>query len=199
MAFWLQDPRFYGWTQRFVTRRDCWSRFVESYLRPVARERLLDLGCGIGRLLDFLPPLEYYGLDSNPSYIRYAQTKAKERAVFVCADLCQAPWPVEGLFDRVAATGVFHHLPDEQVLTVLKNARKVMKPGATLVTFDGCYEKPQSYAARLLLSMDRGKYVRDQKGYEALAHSVFDRVRVHMERKFLRVPYSHMIMQMTAD
>ena len=160
---------------------------------------MLDLGCGTARVLDFLPPLEYHGLDSNPAYIRFAQKKWKGRASFVCTDLCGSPWPVQGLFDRVMAAGVLHHLSDEEARKMLENARRLLKPHGKLVSFDGCYEEHQSPAARALLSMDRGKYVRNEKSYLALAHSVFRKASARIERRFLRLPYSHLIMEMTAD
>ena len=125
--------------------------------------------------------------------------KYKDRAQFVGADLCRIPWPVPGLFDRAMAIGVLHHLPDSSVLKILKNARAVLKPGAKLITMDGYLEKGQSFIARMLLSMDRGKHVRTQEGYVSLARSVFGRVECHVETGMLRLPYSHLVMEMTSD
>lgn len=192
-------PRLYGWTQQIFTSSRCWKFFVESDLRPVPGERLLDLGCGTGLILNFLPPLDYWGLDSDPARIRLAQKKWGDRAHFICSDLSRVPWPVQGPFDRVTATGLLHHLADAEVLQVLNNVRKLLKTRAPFVTFDGCYEKQQSPFAHLLLSMDRGKYVRDEKSYTSLARSVFKHVESRIERRFLRVPYSHLIMEMKAE
>lgn len=191
-------PRLYGWTQRIFAHSYCWKLFVENYLRPVPGERLLDLGCGTGLLLGALPAVEYWGLDSDPRRIRYAQRKWGNRGNFVCADLSRVSWPVQGLFDHVTATGFLHHLKDEEVLQVLKNVRNLLKPHASFITFDGCYEEDQSPVARLLLSLDRGKYVRDKAGYLSLARSIFDHVDARIEKRFLRVPYSHLIMEMKA-
>ena len=199
MNGWLRDPRLYGLLQRAVTRRGCWNIFIERYLRPVPGERLLDLGCGTGLLTDYLPPLDYWGLDADPEYIRFAQKKTGNQRKFLCADLNRTPWPVSGPFDRAMATGLLHHLPDEQVVGVMENVRKLLKPRARFVTFDGCYEQRQSPAARWLLSMDRGKYVRTPEAYLALARVVFPRVEFHIERRLLRVPYSHLIMESSVE
>ena len=171
--------------------------FIKRYLRPVAGERLLDIGCGTGTIVDFLPRVDYWGLDSSVRYIDFAKKKFGERAKFMNADLCTVPWPVSGPFDRAMAIGVLHHLSDEQVVQVLKNTKEMLKPGGKLVTLDGCYESHQSPIAHFFLSMDRGKYVRDEAGYAALARSVFKKVSFHFERKLLRVPYLHLIMEMT--
>ena len=195
----LSHPLAYGFLQQIVGRPGSRDLFTQRYLCPVPGERLLDLGCGLGDLVDYLPPLDYWGLDSCQRYIDFAKKKFGARAKFINADLCQSPWPVQGLFDRAAASGVLHHLSDDQGIAVLRNTRRVLKPGAKLITLDGCYEDRQSPIARTLLSMDRGKFVRDEKGYLALARSAFNKVSARMERGFLRVPYSHLIMEMTAD
>ncbi len=194
---WLNYPSWYRLLQRTIGNPKSRETFVNSYLRPVAGERLLDLGCGTGTIVDFLPPLEYYGLDNNAYYIDFAKKKFGKQAKFFNADLCALPWPVSGSFDRAMAIGVLHHLSDEQALQVLKNAKKMMKPGAKLVTLDGCYETNQSPIAHFLLSMDRGKYVRNKDGYAALVRPFFKQVSFHFERKLLRVPYLHLIMEMT--
>jgi SAM-dependent methyltransferase len=196
---WLGNPFFYGWFQRAITRGRCSEILIRRYIRPVAGERLLDLGCGIGKILDHLPPVDYWGLDLNQNYIRFADKNFGHRAKFICADLCDIPWPLQGFFDRVLAVGILHHLTDEQARLVLGHVRQRMKPRAKLITLDGCYEKGQSPIARMLLSMDRGRHVRTQEGYEALARSAFPQIRTQMERGFLRVPYSHVVMEMTAD
>ena len=193
----LEGAFLYELSQIILTRHGCWKTFVERDLRPVAGQRLLDLGCGTGIILDFLPVVDYWGLDSNSRYIRFAQKKATERVNFICADLARTPWLVEGLFDLATATGVLHHLSDEQAVDLFKNVRKVLKPEGRFVTFDGCFEKGQSVIARMFLSMDRGRFVRTRPAYEALARPFFGRVQSRIENKFLRVPYTHLIMEMS--
>lgn len=199
MKQWLDLPWLYELSQHAVTRPTCWKLFTERYLQPAHGGRLLDLGCGTGIVLDFLPALEYWGLDENPWYIHHAQKKRKNAANFLCADLNKKPWPVKGYFDRVMATGLLHHLPDQDVLDLMKNVKAILKPFGKFVTFDGCFEDGQSPIARWLLSHDRGEHVRSKEGYEFLARSVFKHVSLHIERRFLRLPYSHLIMEMASD
>ena len=194
----LESPQIYDCVQSTLARRDCWNIFVERYLRPISGARLLDLGCGTGRILQFLPPLEYWGLDDNPHYIEYAKKKRRSDAKFVCADL-RDTWPVQGSFDLVMATGLLHHLPDAEVVEVLKRTRSLLSGQGRLVTFDGCFEDSQPMIARWLLSHDRGKNVRFKEGFEVLARSVFNRVTLHVERDLLRLPYTHLVMEMTVD
>ena len=159
----------------------------------------MDLGCGTGAILEFLPRLEYHGIDSNPRYLESAGRKYGSRGAFVRADLGDARWPVNGPFDRALAAGLLHHLPDAEALRVLEQARALLKRGGTLVSIDGCYEDGQSPVARALLSMDRGRFVRRQAEYEALARRVFKRLSSHVERNLLRLPYTHLIMEMAVE
>jgi hypothetical protein len=56
----------------------------------------------------------------------------------------------------------------------------------------------QAWGARLLLALDRGRHVRDQAGYEALAHSAFDHVESGLRHDLVRLPYTHLVMECTA-
>ncbi|CCH06365.1 Uncharacterised protein [Achromobacter xylosoxidans] len=76
-------------------------------------------------------------------------------------------------------------------------AYRSLKPGGRLVTIDGCYVPGQARLARYLLSKDRGEFVRSQPQYEALARSAFSNIAVHVRHDFLRVPYTHIIMECT--
>jgi len=38
---------------------------VENYIRPRDGDRILDIGCGPGDILEFLPSVEYLGFDVN--------------------------------------------------------------------------------------------------------------------------------------
>lgn len=196
---WLYHPSLYGWLQQTIMSPRCRQAFVQHYLCPQRGERFLDLGCGTGQILNSMPPLDYWGLDSNQRYIDFASKKFKDRGNFIAADIDRTPWPVTGLFDRAVAIGVLHHLPDDQVLKLLKTVRALLKRGGKFITMDGCYEKGQNPVARMLLSMDRGKYVRTREGYTALAYAAFGQVRFESERRLLRLPYSHLIMEMVSD
>ncbi len=53
-------------------------------IRAVAGDRILDIGCGPGDILDSPPPVDYYGFDLNDAYIRFARRKYSGRGKFYC-------------------------------------------------------------------------------------------------------------------
>jgi trans-aconitate methyltransferase len=83
--------------------------------------RLLDLGCGDGRLtellLDAYPGTTAVCLDLSETMLRAAAARLGDRAAFACHDL-ERPLPEEGpsagRYDAVVSSFALHHLPDDR-------------------------------------------------------------------------------------
>lgn len=193
----LEQPSVYKLFSALVGAQYSVSTFVKQYVRPAAGDRILDIGCGPGKILDHLPQVDYFGFDFSPSYIASATRRYGHRGQFFCQRVSEAQVFLEQpeSFDIVLAIGVLHHLDDAEALQLFEIARHALKKGGRLVTYDGCYVPGQSRAATYLLSRDRGRFVRDEKGYTSLARSRFDEVRTSIRDDLLRIPYTHIIME----
>ncbi len=176
-------------------RRDLW--LVGTQITAKAGDRVLDIGCGPGRILDYLPGVEYTGFDPNTAYIEDARRRYGGRGTFHHGAVSQPPKFDPGSYDIVLAKGVLHHLDDQEASAMLVLARRALRPGGRLVTFDGCFLDRQPALARFLLRMDRGMFVRTKDEYERLARSVFDDVESTVRQDLLRVPYTHLALQCT--
>src|SRR5262249_28158914 len=153
------------------------------------------VGCGPADILDFLPgDISYVGVDYEASYIEAARNKYGRRGQFICRSVDDLVAEDSKRFDIVLATGLLHHLNDEQCLHLLDVARQALKDDGRLITLDGCFRKGQSPIARLILKNDRGQYVRRQEEYLALAQESFPFVLGTLHEDYLRVPYSLFIM-----
>lgn len=195
------DPRVllgsapvYSLFRKLVGRDASRLAYVREHLRLEPGQRVLDLGCGPGDILQFLPAVEYVGYDINPAYIERARKRFGQRGAFHCRavtdDLSVTP-----PFDVVIAHGVLHHLDDDAARTLFRVARRALKPGGRLVTFDGCFAEGQPALARLFLSLDRGRHVRSRDAYERLARSEFEEVKCFVRHDLIRIPYTHLIME----
>jgi SAM-dependent methyltransferase len=192
----LERAGAYERFQRLLGARAARARFVRELLRPAAGDRLLDVGCGTGSLLDDLPAdVEYVGYDFNPRYVAAAEQRYGSRGRFFCARAGEeAPFPrAEGGFDLVVAKSILHHLGDDEAGRLIRNAHRYLRPGGFLVTSDPVVHPGQHPVARLLIACDRGRRVRSPEGYRALVAACFPAVEGILLTDLAAVPYSHFI------
>ncbi|EDN66981.1 conserved hypothetical protein [Beggiatoa sp. PS] len=169
---------------------------VKEYIRPKENDKLLDIGCGTGNILHYLPKnIEYTGFDANYQYIEAAQKRYGHRATFICERINTTNLGKYSQFDLVLVDGVLHHLDDREALQLFKIAHAALKNGGRLITMDGVFVKNQSSIARWIISKDRGQNVRTQAGYLELASQVFSNITTDIRHDLLRIPYTHFILE----
>jgi SAM-dependent methyltransferase len=192
----LSLPAGYRLFRWMVGGDSAWKIYLADYVKPAGGDKILDIGCGPADVLNYLPTVNYTGLDISPEYICSAKKRFGSRGRFCCGDLGLAAIEGEqGTFDLVLATGVIHHLDDAQAARLFDMARLALRPTGRLVTYDGCYVPQQSRIARWMLASDRGKFVRTREDYLRLALTRFSKVEPHLRHDLLRVPYTHLIMR----
>jgi cyclopropane fatty-acyl-phospholipid synthase-like methyltransferase len=168
---------------------------IEEYARVKSGERVLDIGCGTGTIVPFLPRVEYLGFDVSEQYIKAARTRYGDRGTFVCGRVGVQTVPHQSYYDVVLAIGILHHLEDAEADEMFRIARRALRPGGRLITFDGCYVDGQSRLARWFISKDRGQNVRSKEAYLASAARVFSQVAASVRHDLLRIPYTHIILE----
>jgi trans-aconitate 2-methyltransferase len=114
-----------------------WGTAVLDRLPLRGDERVLDAGCGSGRvterLADRLPGGRVIALDGSPSMIEQARMRLArfgDRVDYVVADLGR-PLPLAEPVDAVLSTATIHWVPDHE--TLFANLAAVTKPGGWLV------------------------------------------------------------------
>jgi SAM-dependent methyltransferase len=167
---------------------------VNEYAQPSTGGRILEIGCGPGTILRYLPPSEYLGFDLSASYIELAK-KRFPKARFVCERVSQFSLAQEQGFDVVLALGIVHHLEDAEARQLFQIAHDALKPGGKLVTCDGVWADGQSPKARWLLARDRGEHIRSEQEYVRIASQVFSNIRPSVRHDLLRIPYTHLILK----
>jgi trans-aconitate 2-methyltransferase len=94
-----------------------WGLRVLDRLAPAAGERILDVGCGTGRLTAEIavraPAASVTGIDLSPTMLLEARRRSRGPAL-VRADAARLPFT--GGFDAVFSTATFHWVPDHATL-----------------------------------------------------------------------------------
>ena len=107
---------------------DWWTELMISHVDVTGR--ILDNGCGAGKLFECLPKSDIIGLDLSTEMIRVAGTK--NRRVLV-SDSHQLPFS-DGSFDTIFARSLLHHMTDFHK-GILEMAR-VLRTGGEIVSVD---------------------------------------------------------------
>ena len=101
--------------------------------------RVLDVGCGLGRLLSRFPEFDRYGMDVSPSYLQYAQRVG----INVCLARIEDMPYADDYFDLVICTDVLEHVFD--LYSACKQLLRVTRPGGILIVRTPYREKLASY------------------------------------------------------
>ena len=121
----------------FSRTRKCWWKdldFIKEHLPK--NGKLMDFGCGNGRLIDFLNEnnfqLEYQGADISKELITIAAKNypKKEFSLVEREDLL--PFK-SGSFDVITAIAVFHHFDRSMAQKALFELSRTLKPGGVLI------------------------------------------------------------------
>ena len=113
-----------------------WGSAVLERLPLRGDERVMDAGCGSGRvteqLLERLPDGQVVALDASPAMVDEARRRLgpDHRVTWVVADLLE-PLPVEPPVDAIFSTATFHWITDHDRL--FRNLAGVLRPGGRLV------------------------------------------------------------------
>jgi SAM-dependent methyltransferase len=191
----LNHPMVYLALQNALGAQRLRSACVEV-LAPRSGERILDLGCGPAYILEYMPPVTYYGFDTAPQHIDYARRKYPNKGKFYCEEFTDACLRTLEPFDAVILMGLLHHLTNDSCHDILDLARQALKVGGRMVTLDPCFVPGQSRISRFVAAHDRGRFVRDQQSYTALVKDHFDHVTEKIVSNIGRIPSTEIIMRL---
>jgi ubiquinone/menaquinone biosynthesis C-methylase UbiE len=125
-----------------------WRAYVEASIRATLQrmhaadgERILDIGCGTGALLQALqrhnPSLRLTGIDAVPAMLAIARQKQLQDIALLEASAEQLPF-ADNSFDRIVSSSAFHYFPHPA--QALAEMRRVLVPGGELVLTDWCLD-----------------------------------------------------------
>jgi SAM-dependent methyltransferase len=119
--------------------------FVLAQLPPVARARVLEVGCGHGRLARSLDALGFRVMAIDP--------RAPAGPIFQAVSLEEYEDP--GRFDAVVASRALHHIGD--LAGALAKLRRLLVPAGRLIVVEHAFDRLDEPTARWYLEKRRAK------------------------------------------
>jgi ubiquinone/menaquinone biosynthesis C-methylase UbiE len=143
--------------------REYLRRSLSATLRELSaapEERVLDVGCGTGALLEAVrerwPGAAGVGVDLSLEMLAIARRRLPPAVALVAADAGRLPF-ADGAFDGATCTSVLHHWPEPA--TALAEVARVLRPGGRLVLTDWSDDDPRlRLFSRLLRLFDRSHH-----------------------------------------
>lgn len=120
-----------------------WGRTVSARLAPLAGERILDVGCGTGRLTEEIartPGIRIVGVDRSGAMLREASRRGPHSGRIPLSDSGAHPTyvrgdgaalPFAGRFDAIFSAATFHWIPDHDRL--FRSLYAALKPVGRVV------------------------------------------------------------------
>ena len=146
-------------------------RRLRSLLSRQRPQRVLDVCCGPG---DFagLVSTDYYGIDLNPRFVALAQRSHSQapRKQFHVGDATKMRLPAQS-FDTALFINGMHHFPDDQVRAILREIVRVTERHVIVLDLEA---ERGHWLQRLVMSLDRGDYVRSNATQRQLLEEFLD-------------------------
>lgn len=152
-----RDPEYaraYLAAQDAVPQREVGERLLLDLL-PAHTRRVLDLGCGDGRLLALVRSpfrdAEGVALDVSEAMLEAARVRfAGEPGITVAWHDLNDPLPDLGIFDAVVSGFAIHHLPDERKRTLYGEIRACLAPRGVFLNLEHVASVNEREHARFL-------------------------------------------------
>lgn len=191
----LKHPLVYNFLQQIIARQKVTHKHLEKIIQYQPTQKILDIGCGTGRLLNYLPKdVLYTGIDYNAQYILHAKKTHPDTAKFFCYDVKHNLIKTfASAFDIVFIGGVLHHLTDPAVIKTINDIHYYLKPNGKLIVAEPLRSTKMHPVYKFMINIDRGDDIRFLEGYKQLIQQKFT---IELEYKItdaLRIPYEHVI------
>jgi len=191
----LRIPQVYEFYINLIGGKKFFKNYADNFLAIKENQSVLELGCGPGNIIHFLPQkINYIGLDLNNDCINYCK-KLFPSFDFLIKDIA-SDFEFNQKFDVIFSEGVMACLSDEQIENMLKNIYKHSKKDSRIVLSDMNFCSKNSKIQNFFLKRERGKNLRSTQDFLNIYKKFSDWleiVEVIEIRKAFKIPNSKVI------
>jgi len=140
------------YNERYFSERDRLdlhiAKSIEILMRDNALKRVLDVGCGTGKLVQFLNKnrFEAYGCDNAEIAIKTAQSINKKNSI-IKAPAAKLPFK-KNSFDMITSISTIEHLTNKEVVAFIHEAKRVLKPNGFIFIVTPNFASPWRFIQR---------------------------------------------------
>lgn len=164
-----KSPFWYDLLRRLING-GTFGKYIAKALNSKKDERILDVCCGLGDY-SLVVKGEYIGIDSNKSYVDCAIKKyGCEKRKFIKGDVKKIEFERK-YFDKAIMINATHHFSDKENLEIFKKVNYFVRDEFIIVDAD---IKSSNLFQRILLHLDRGKFMRPLEEQLVLASKIFE-------------------------
>jgi 2-polyprenyl-3-methyl-5-hydroxy-6-metoxy-1,4-benzoquinol methylase len=119
-----------------ITRQDSWLDYNRE-VGNLKEKSILEIGCGRGEFSVYMAKqgAKVTAVDIGPDLINSAKEVSRindTNIKFICCCATKIDLTANS-FDLVSGMAILHHLSDENIISILKISRKLLKPGAKVI------------------------------------------------------------------
>ncbi len=160
---------------------------LRQEIEKLAPGRILEVGCGSGNYA-FLGH-NYLGVDPNPRYVAYCRRNRTGEFEQMSGEHLDLP---DKTFDAILCLSVGHHLPDDSLLRVFREVKRVMTDEGVFFLADAIRPIARPRPIAMLLEwLDEGRWFRREEDYVALLSNEF---AIEQKRKFTEAFYQMLVL-----
>ena len=167
MAFQLKFLKSYAWgVSQFLIGADKGKQQLHyQTLNPRPGVKILDVGCATGNASAIFRDFDYTGVDVDCGAIDFAAYRFRKfpNMRFLCADVKSLGPPA--YYDYIVFGSTGHHIPNDELLQLLRKFRELLKPGGIIGVFDQVKTGKEGAYLRFVMSIDRGKFHKTVEEY----------------------------------
>lgn len=135
------------------TRHYVWGDFAKTTKEiDFANKKVLDLGCGNGRIFEFLTDKKisgYFGIDQSEELVKIAKNRYPE-GHFIIGNILETPYKNEQ-FDIVICLATLHHVPTGKLRNqAIGEIYRILKPGGILLMTNWYFWNKPKYLKMLV-------------------------------------------------